>query len=116
MVKVQVISKKRHNVKKGLSVGVEDGLTDYLRVLQAQTILLTPVRTNNLRSSIEKYRKKLFGKVFTDVEYAIYQENGTVKMSAANSGKGYFKPAVEFTRNKIVAIFGRAIRKGVRKS
>lgn len=58
---------------------------------------LAPVDTGRLRGSIEK-RVSMEGEhavyVGTNVEYAIYQEFGTSKMSAANGGRGYLRPAI----------------------
>ena len=113
MVKVSVTTKKRHDTKKGLSEGVQDGLEAYLRILQNQSKQLAPVDTGLLRGSIRSTLKGFIGKVFTLVEYAIYQEEGS---RAANGGRGYFKPAVDITRNRIAAIFGKAIRSGIRKN
>jgi hypothetical protein len=39
------------------------------------------------------------------VEYAPYQELGTSRMKAANSGRGFLRPAVEDNMAKIQSIF-----------
>ena len=48
-----------------------------------------------LRNSITHYYERDEGAVYigTNVEYAPYQELGTVKMQAANHGKGFLRPA-----------------------
>ena len=82
MVNISVSVKKRHDVKKGLQDGVEAGISAYLSILQAQSKSLSPVDTGLLRSSILKEAGKLMGKIFTKTRYAIYQEEGTNRMSA----------------------------------
>lgn len=57
---------------------------------------LAPVDTSTLKNSIEPSKDVTNNEITvgTNVEYAIYQELGTSKMSAANSGKGYMRPAL----------------------
>ena len=47
-----------------------------------------------LRNSISHTADDDSAYIGTNVEYAPYQEFGTSKMSAANGGKGYLKPAI----------------------
>jgi len=116
MVRVQVKTKKRHDTAEGIEDGVQAGISEYLTILQSQSKLLAPVDTGLLRGSLNKRLKGFIGKLFTKTEYALFQEEGTSRMSAANQGKGFMAYAVELTKNKIVAIFGRSIRKGIRRN
>ena len=55
-----------------------------------------PVDTGNLRNSIN-YQVNASSKtvtIGTNVEYAVYQELGTSRMKASNSGQGFLQPAV----------------------
>lgn len=45
----------------------------------------------------------------TNVEYAPYQELGTSRMSAANDGRGYLRPAVNDNKQRIQDIFRAAL-------
>lgn len=67
---------------------------------------LTPVRTGNLRRSIEN---KPVGnhsqEIGTDVEYAVYVELGTRKMRA----QPYLRPAAENHKSEYVEILRNAI-------
>ena len=55
---------------------------------------LCPVDTGNLRNSISHGSDKEKAYVGTNVEYAPYQELGTMYIPPANGGKGYIRPAV----------------------
>ena len=72
---------------------------------------LAPVDTGNLRNSIDH---QMDGDdtvvVGTNVEYAIYQEMGTSRISAANGGKGYMRPAANDYKNQYVGIVEKALK------
>lgn len=53
-----------------------------------------PVDTGRLRSSISHaVIDDSYAIIGTNVEYAPYQEMGTIKMNAANNGRGFLRPA-----------------------
>lgn len=85
----EVIEAKYHAIEKALT-RMGDTCAKYASGL-------APVDTGNLRRSIEKKVALAEEAVYvgTNVEYAIYQEYGTSKMSAANGGRGYLRPAVQ---------------------
>lgn len=53
----------------------------------------SPVDTGRLRASIDHKVQGDAAYIGTNVEYAVYQEMGTSKMSAANNGRGFLRPA-----------------------
>ena len=55
---------------------------------------LAPVDTGRLRASISHIVDDNMVAIGTNVEYAPYQELGTYRMSAANGGRGYLRPAI----------------------
>lgn len=55
---------------------------------------LAPVDTGNLRNSITHRVSGHTAKISSNTEYAIYQEMGTYKMTAANGGMGFMRPAI----------------------
>lgn len=72
---------------------------------------LAPVDTGTLRNSIDH---QMDGDdtvvVGTNVEYAVYQEMGTSRISAANGGKGYMRPAANDYKSQYVGIVERALK------
>ena len=58
---------------------------------------LAPVDTGNLRNSLTHDVQMSEQAVYvgTPVEYAPYQEFGTMRMSAANGGTGFLRPAIK---------------------
>jgi len=64
------------------------------------------VDTGRLRASIthevEKSKDEVTGRVGSNVEYAVYQEYGTSKMS----GHPYLRPALEKNKRKIKQLLG----------
>lgn len=115
-VKVTVKRKVIHNAVKGISVGTEDGLEKVILALKAQVKANAPVDKGILRGSIFSKLKKLSGFVKTNNEYAIYQEEGTKNMRAANGGKGFFKPAIDYIKVRMGAIMSSEIRKAIRRN
>ena len=116
MVRIKVERKTRigKNVVFGVNKGAEVGVESALNILKTAVKSVAPVDKNRLRGSIQKERKGKTGKVYSDVEYAIYQEEGTSRMQAANSGKGYFKLGYDLVRDKMFRVFNAAIRRGLR--
>lgn len=68
---------------------------------------ICPVDTGRLRASlsheIEKKGDETVGRVGTNVEYGVYVEYGTSKMSA----KPYLRPALENNKGKIKRLLGK---------
>ncbi len=112
MVRVRVVTREIHNPIQGIKKGSGAGLEAVLIALEGQVKTLSPVDTGLLRASIRRKRNKLKGLVFTNVSYAIYQEEGN---RAANGGSGFMKPAVDLVRVRVSAIFGRALRAWLRR-
>lgn len=67
---------------------------------------MCPVDTGRLRASIthetEKSGDEVIGRVGTNVEYGVYVEYGTSKMSA----KPYLRPSLEKNKGKIKRLLG----------
>lgn len=116
MIKATVTRKKKHNARAGVLEGLEKSVAEIAIAIEGQAKLNAPVDTGILRASITRNIEGLNASVGSNVEYAIYQEEGTRRMEAANSGKGFLKPAVERIRQKLTAIVGRNIRIGIRKN
>jgi hypothetical protein len=120
MIGIQVKRKKIHNVQKGLEQGYRDGLTEFLTILESDVKLLAPVDKGFLRASIfkkvKRLARKIVGVVGSNISYAGPQELGTSKMSAANQGKGYFRPAADKNKRRVGPIFGKHIRGGIRSN
>jgi len=60
---------------------------------------IAPVDTGNLKSHIDYSSTSDMVTIGTNVKYAIYQEMGTIKMSAANGGKGFLRFGIENSAN-----------------
>ncbi|HMA77564.1 MAG TPA: HK97-gp10 family putative phage morphogenesis protein [Candidatus Paceibacterota bacterium] len=79
--------------------------------VQGQAVALAPKDTSNLASSIDvKRNSDVESEVYTNVEYAIYQEFGTRNMEAAN-GKGYMRPAVDEIKSRLAKIWRQTFRR-----
>jgi len=110
MIKMKVKRKKFHDPVKGVVDGTAFGLEETLNLLQATAKTYAPVDTGFLKASIFTRLRKFVGWVISPVSYSVYQEE------SANGGKGYMEPAAQYTRTKVSAIFGRSIRKSLRRS
>jgi phage gpG-like protein len=71
---------------------------------------LTPVDTGNLKSSFTFQAHDDHVTIGTDVRYAIFQEMGTIKMQAANRGKGYFRIALRESMPDFEGIMEQELR------
>ena len=73
---------------------------------------LAPVDTSTLKNSIEPSKTVENNEITvgTNVEYAIYQELGTSKMSAANGGKGYMRPALNEHKSQYERIVATTLK------
>jgi phage gpG-like protein len=71
---------------------------------------LTPVDTGNLKSSFTFQAHDDHVIIGTDVRYAIFQEMGTIKMQAANRGKGYFRIALRESMPDFEGIMEQELR------
>ena len=70
-----------------------------------------PIDTGRLRASIRSQRlSDMSGKVFTDVEYAPYQEFGTAKLT----GRFFMTNALNNNKTRIRYLLGIAVRTSVR--
>ena len=120
MISARVTTKKIHNVENGVTVGIQKAIEEVAIAIEGQAVLLLDnhVRTGVLRGSITRASgdNKNEMVVGSNVEYAIYMEEGTRFMPAANQGKGYFKPAVERVKTRLSAIVGRIIRAEIRSN
>lgn len=56
---------------------------------------LAPVDTGALKNSIDFIPAKDKVTIGSNLEYAIFNEFGTINMPAANKGRGYFRPALK---------------------
>lgn len=71
-----------------------------------------PVDTGNLQNSLTHTQiDKKSEAVGSNVKYAPYQELGTRKMSAANDGRGYLRPAIEDHMDEYEEIFNKELGK-----
>lgn len=70
--------------------------------ISGQAKLNVPVRTGHLRRSISSQHEGLTGSVGTNVEYAPYQEYGTVRSAA----QPYLRPAVDSVRGQALRMWG----------
>ncbi len=113
MLSVRVTRRQIHDPEEGIMKGTEKGLDTFLTALEAQSKALAPVDTGYLRGKISKTRRGLLGRIYDNVVYAIFQEEGP---RAANQGKGFFKPAAALLINRISTIFGSAIRSEIRRN
>lgn len=71
---------------------------------------LTPVDTGNLKSSFTFQAHDDHVIIGTDVRYAIFQEMGTIKMRAANKGKGYLRFAIQKSVGDFQRVFQEELR------
>lgn len=60
---------------------------------------LAPVDTGALKNSIDFIPSKDKVIIGSNLEYAIFNEFGTINMPAANNGRGYFRPAIKSGMN-----------------
>ena len=96
---------------KSVSDAKRMGLTGAAMVVQGSAVLLSPVDTGNLRSSINfKVESEDEARVGTNVDYAPHVEFGTKKMSA----QPYLRPALDNNRNQIEKMIADAISKAVK--
>ena len=87
------------------------GLTGAAMVVQGSAIALSPVKTGNLRGSINfKVDSADEARVGTNVEYAPYVEYGTRKMAA----QPYLRPALDNNKKQIENMIKEAISRAVK--
>ncbi len=85
---------------------VQKSLTEAATIVEATAVTLAPYKTGTLRNSITKKVGNEYAIVGTNLDYAIYVEYGTAKMSA----RPFMRPALDNNRNRIVKIFKKNIR------
>ena len=79
-------------------------------IVQGSAMRLAPVDTGTLKGSInwetnEVEGDNIVGIVGSNVEYALYQELGTSRMSA----QPYLMPALHINKDAIQALFNRSL-------
>lgn len=115
-MKLKLIQKYKKDTAKALQKGYLNALKEITDLVEEKAKEYAPVDTSNLRNKISsKIIKKTSSIVSSKAPYSIYQEQGTIYMSAANRGKGFFKPAVQFVRTRISAIVGKNLRSAFRR-
>jgi HK97 gp10 family phage protein len=96
------------NVKIAIENAIQKSLIASGILVEAQTKLLTPVRTGNLRNSyvykVDNYKKTTF--VGTNVEYAQIVEFGSSRRRA----KPHLSKAFILSKNNVIEIFSRYLR------
>ena len=79
--------------------------------VQGQAMLLAPVDTGNLRNSVQrKMVSDDVAEVWTDVEYAVYQEFGT----RHQPGTPFMRPAAGLLRSRLQDQFNQGMRRNRR--
>lgn len=100
------IALRSARVKAALNAVVRE----YTFIVERWAKRLAPVDTGRLRASIRTRLMYLVGEVFTDVEYAPYQEFGTSKMDA----QPFLEPALESTKESFLRAASTAVRQSLR--
>lgn len=99
-------------VKAAVERAVNKGLESATIVIHGRAVLLAPVKTGNLRSSLDRRVEGFIGSVGTNVHYAPHVEYGTYKMRA----QPYLRPALFNSKTEIYRIFKNAVSEEVRRS
>jgi hypothetical protein len=93
---------------------LDAALTRAFRIIgiqgSANVAQITPVDSGNLKGSIDYKSYNDHVVIGTNVQYAIYQEMGTIKMRAANRGKGYLRFAIQKSVGDFQRIFQEELR------
>ena len=111
MVTIKVKRKKMFDPVTWLRNGSENGLKNVVELIETEAKRLAPVDTGKLKGEIKGKSRLFKGTVESPTSYAVYQEYGTYKMRAANSGRGYLRLAIQNVNNKIFAYFSRGFRR-----
>lgn len=85
--------------------GVADAVGKAAFDIQKDAVKMAPYDTGTLAGSIQASVDETVGVVFTDVEYAGYQEFGTYKMAA----HPFLRPAFDINAPKFVAAIQRML-------
>ena len=95
-------------INRAVMVGLEAVGLDVQRIASDNA----PVDTGRLAASITHALKPEENAVDigTNVSYALVQELGSSRQSAANNGRGYLRPAVNDNRKRIQSVFEAAAR------
>ena len=113
MISVRVL--KSVKSEKAIKEGYKDALDEIMKELKTKTIAYAPERTGDLKRSVDTEVHGTRGILTVDMNYAGFQEFGTMYMEAANMGIGYVRPAVKKVEGQISRIVGNAIRKAFRR-
>ena len=115
MVSMILKTIKKNKSVRNLRNGSLNGLKELVYLIENKAKYYAPVDTGKLKSSIYSRVKNYIGIITSPATYSSYQEDGTYRMSAANRGKGFFKPAIQFAKTRVSAIMGKNIRKEMSK-
>lgn len=115
MVKMTLRELKSTNTVAAIRYGYKDALKEIVKRLEKETFDYAPQDTGALKGSISSSVKGNQGIVKADMDYAAYQEFGTMYMDAANNGVGFMRPAVNKIKTQISQIVSVAIRKAFRR-
>jgi len=85
----------------------DDSIKKAAQIFEREAKRLSPVDTGFLRTNIKSSSKG--DKVISNAAYSAAQEYGTSKMSAANKGKGYMRPAAKKTKTKMLKVYGKSL-------
>jgi len=98
-----------------IQTALERGILASAIFVEGEAKQLSPKDTGLLRTSISHNLQVegsiVSGYVGTNTEYGVFQELGTSRMSAANDGKGFLRPAAYENKNNILKIVKRELKK-----
>ena len=105
------------DIKIEVNFDLKDPTPQVLKALERATLIsavlvqndarkLAPKDTGDLISSISVDHQKLTASVFSNLDYAVYQEFGTVKFPAGNP---FLRPALANNTSKIIKIYALAL-------
>lgn len=97
-------------VRRAVERESKKALTASAMVVQGEAINLAPVKTGNLRGSIDFSIEDVIAIVGTNVEYAPYVEYGTYKMDA----QPFLFPALINNRDNINQIMRQAFHSAIK--
>lgn len=104
------------NNKKAVINRTNDAIDRALMIIgmkgSANTAKITPVDTGNLKGSIDYVvnSDQKYVAIGSNVQYSVFQELGTIKMQAANKGKGFLRPAIKASMGEFNHIINEELR------
>jgi phage gpG-like protein len=106
--RVDINNVPRH--KRQLDSAIQRALDLVGERVSSNVAQITPVDTGALRNSISHRTMKDAVLIGSNLKYALYVEVGTIKMRAANRGKGYLRYGIQQSRNDIKTILEGELR------